>query len=454
DPWIRLLVFSPAGPLLVDIAVKIDEQPFRAAREQWIDRLLSEAQNTRSVREVAALAKTIKAVAQSARNSQTDEDPEEEEQKAEEDADPPLVKAKGRKQRTMFARLVNYLAAEHGTADRQKVRWLLAELTGGPTVLALGPSFSWRRAEIAPLWHVLDEDHDGELSSVEVNQATSRLEQADVDEDDTIDREELTRFAQQYTPTFHATAYPLVMVLDGDTDWSSLRKHLLAAYGEKVNDFVGGQRNLTAELPKLLVHPADIVCRVTFGDDEGKLALLRAQGDVSPGEKAITIDLSGAYVEFSAVRDLADTANDMQRTQIAVGAVVDGNPLLRLLDTDGNQKLTQRERRKLADHLQRLDRNRDGSIGRAEIPTAIRLAVSQGPHVHKPLALPVVASAKRNTRTATAAPRWFLGMDRNQDGDLSRREFKGNPAQFAKLDRDGDDLISAEEAQESAPAGE
>ncbi|MCG8450304.1 MAG: hypothetical protein MI725_12105, partial [Pirellulales bacterium] len=37
DPWIRLLVFSPASPLLVDIAVKIDAQPFRAAREQWID---------------------------------------------------------------------------------------------------------------------------------------------------------------------------------------------------------------------------------------------------------------------------------------------------------------------------------------------------------------------------------------------------------------------------------
>ena len=37
-------------------------------------------------------------------------------------------------------------------------------------------------------------------------------------------------------------------------------------------------------------------------------------------------------------------------------------------------------------------------------------------------------------------------MDRNRDGDVSRREFLGPRAEFDRLDRDHDGLIDAEEA--------
>jgi hypothetical protein len=37
-------------------------------------------------------------------------------------------------------------------------------------------------------------------------------------------------------------------------------------------------------------------------------------------------------------------------------------------------------------------------------------------------------------------------MDRNGDGDVSRREFLGPPDAFLKLDRDGDGVISRDEA--------
>jgi hypothetical protein len=38
-------------------------------------------------------------------------------------------------------------------------------------------------------------------------------------------------------------------------------------------------------------------------------------------------------------------------------------------------------------------------------------------------------------------------MDRNADGDVSRREFLGTDEQFRAIDTDGDGLISVEEAE-------
>ncbi|OYW11368.1 MAG: hypothetical protein B7Z55_19400 [Planctomycetales bacterium 12-60-4] len=37
-------------------------------------------------------------------------------------------------------------------------------------------------------------------------------------------------------------------------------------------------------------------------------------------------------------------------------------------------------------------------------------------------------------------------MDRNSDGNVSRREFTGSPEAFRRLDVDQDDLISPQEA--------
>src|SRR5262249_28497923 len=43
-------------------------------------------------------------------------------------------------------------------------------------------------------------------------------------------------------------------------------------------------------------------------------------------------------------------------------------------------------------------------------------------------------------------PDWFRRMDRNRDGDVSRREFLGPREQFDRIDRDRDGLIDPDEA--------
>jgi Ca2+-binding EF-hand superfamily protein len=51
-------------------------------------------------------------------------------------------------------------------------------------------------------------------------------------------------------------------------------------------------------------------------------------------------------------------------------------------------------------------------------------------------------------------PRWFKRMDRNRDGDLSRREFLGPLETFTQFDQDKDGLISVEEVEDLSDAGD
>ena len=93
-----------------------------------------------------------------------------------------------------------------------------------------------------------------------------------------------------------------------------------------------------------------------------------------------------------------------------------------------------------------------------EIPRQILLTVSQGQStggfgrqvpavvVRGPVANPGVAPA------TVKGPLWFRKMDRNNDGDVSRREFLGSLEDFRRIDVDGDGLIDQSEA-DAADAG-
>jgi Ca2+-binding EF-hand superfamily protein len=126
-----------------------------------------------------------------------------------------------------------------------------------------------------------------------------------------------------------------------------------------------------------------------------------------------------------------------------------GRSLFDLFDADGDGRLSLREVKRLPLLLDELDRNRDGALGPDEVPRTYLFAlvpgvVGQTANPLAPLEVPDLLTEK--PRPPGRGPVWFARMDRNRDGDVSRREFLGSAELFRAIDTDGDGLISLEEA--------
>jgi Ca2+-binding EF-hand superfamily protein len=130
-----------------------------------------------------------------------------------------------------------------------------------------------------------------------------------------------------------------------------------------------------------------------------------------------------------------------------------GRALFATLDANGDGRLGTRELRSIWQRLASLDRNNDAVLDRDELPRQFHLTLAQGPPAVSLMTEQGRMTAERpNPRPTVAGPLWFRKLDRNGDGDLSRREFPGTDEAFRKLDADGDGLISVEEAERAASA--
>ena len=111
-----------------------------------------------------------------------------------------------------------------------------------------------------------------------------------------------------------------------------------------------------------------------------------------------------------------------------------GRGLFELLDADRDGVLSVRELRSAWRRLAAAGCLQEGALDRSLLPRQLRCVVSRG-------------RPSGGRTPPTRGPAWFRAMDRNGDGDVSRREFLGSDEEFRRLDADGDGLISAEEAE-------
>ncbi len=128
-----------------------------------------------------------------------------------------------------------------------------------------------------------------------------------------------------------------------------------------------------------------------------------------------------------------DLQEQITRGQVLLTVLDGGTGLFEWLDTNHDGALSVRELRRAYDRLADVACLNNGAFDRTKFPHVLLAAASRG--------YPV--SLGTDLR---GGPAWFRAMDRNGDGDVSRREFTGPSDVFDKLDLDKDGLLSPEEA--------
>ncbi len=123
----------------------------------------------------------------------------------------------------------------------------------------------------------------------------------------------------------------------------------------------------------------------------------------------------------------------------------EGRSLFDVLDGNGDGILSLRELRTSWSRMKPLAKS-DSGLAMQDISRRLDVSIGQAQRGGRP----VVIQSRRAARAGgqKGAPLWFQKMDRNQDGDISPREFLGSDEDFHKLDADGDGLISWTEARQ------
>jgi hypothetical protein len=490
DKSARVLLLLPGGPLLVELQVTIDEQPFRAGSEKLLDVIIAEADS---------------------------------------DHDGMLTWDEAKKSRALGGAALNVEALDgnkNGIVEKDEARAVFTALTGGNAFAVQGQAFLGGRVDGSQLQQLLDVDGNEQFSEDEIEAVPARLRSRDADDNELVTVEEIAGFTSQndQNGARAMAAAETIVAIDEATDFKTLHNTLLARFGQKdalpVPSFkltraLAAQLDANTdqaidagELAGLRTTAAPLVLDVALGTrsrlrDSVKVVTLadelKAIARIDRGaDGKLLLDLIGLRIEILApnpkptpqtfagqatayMSNLDRDKNGYLETKEVVG--VPFAPQFDAWDADGDGKLFAKEIRAALERADapnwqkisvaalsqgsnlftQLDENADGQLGAREIQNAaerlrtvtlerdevMRLAIARGVETYRYLNKgntfrPRELAAARPTANG---PAWFQRMDTNGDGDVTPREFLGPREQFDKLDGNGDQVIEADEAK-------
>lgn len=135
----------------------------------------------------------------------------------------------------------------------------------------------------------------------------------------------------------------------------------------------------------------------------------------------------------------------------------DGAGFFSTLDSNGDRRISMREMRYADKTLARMERDDKPGLSVSEPARRFRIEFTRG--VFNPFGNserrinPQMPTAQVDTiKPRAVGPIWFQRWDRNNDGDITWREFLGPRDAFEQLDADRDDLIDPKEAEAAREA--
>jgi Ca2+-binding EF-hand superfamily protein len=185
-------------------------------------------------------------------------------------------------------------------------------------------------------------------------------------------------------------------------------------------------------------------------DNNGYLDVKELAGVPNLAGAFEAIDTDGDGKIFAGeLQSYTDHQNRAASVRLLLEVFDQGQELFDHLDENRDYRLSTRELHNAVETVKQIDANHDGRLSADEIPRQVVLEVSRNtPGAAQTERRSIRGGAERIRTASKRGPGWFQKMDRNDDGELSPREFLGPAEVFKRLDRDGNGVLDSKEAEQ------
>jgi Ca2+-binding EF-hand superfamily protein len=436
-PSERFLLLTRDGPLVVDVVLRVDNAPYTNALEQLVDRVMQELNDDQEDATWEAMLDNPKFAYGQFGNLIPDDE----------------------EQRIQLIEM--YDTNRNRIVDHDELPRFLTRNVGGSRSFSLRSSNEFRSTNRtrSPVRRLLDADHNGAITTDEMQAAPSRLFDRDADDDEIVTladmKNTVARAQPQMSNQRRVNSPDTAISISPRTRWGYVSYALQEtyAYGERVAaddipltpevvellDENGNQLIDNNEVKTLADIPAHLVLEVAFFnpvDTESPASptiqiistsdsLASSLDARSQHSNRVSFDLPGADVTFFVNEDPSLT----NRSQTV-------SAQFSMLDADGNGYIDADEYSGqllgISIPFESIDRDGNGMISEKEVGDLIEQRQA-------------VVRSQIRARAADQEDALFTALDTNSDGRLTAREIQGAPDVLKRLDRNKDKQLQSHE---------